>query len=77
MSINQGSKGENIDCLIHLGKGSKKLDWLKLQIIFRSVQDGACQTSEILTNEVETQALSKSDAMVSNIGLGLVVLKLV
>jgi hypothetical protein len=36
---------------------------------YRSVQDGSCQTSEILTNEVETQALSKSDAMVSIIGL--------
>ena len=77
MSVSQGSKGESIDCLVHLGRDNEKLDWLKLQIIFRSVQDGVCQTSEILTNEVETQALSKSDAMVSSTGLGLVVLKLV
>ena len=31
----------------------------------RTVQDGSCQTSEILTNEAESQALNKTDVMVS------------
>lgn len=37
-----------------------------VSMLFSSVQDGACQTSEILANEAETQATYKQDVMVSS-----------